>query len=449
MEGLTIEEVIKQSRQAKGLTQASLADRLARVSGQATITRSEVSRWERGKRLPLAWLPWLSIVLDLPLAVLDQAVVLSRAKRLGVTSPNVNGDRLTLFSDGWTRENNEAMAAGLVAESEAMSEESALRVAHEWLIVESPQLHEIRAGRRIGHSLIDKIENRVDHLRHLDDYVGGTDLHALVSQELEATVTVVREAAYSEEVGRRLLKAVGELCQLAGWVTSDAGLYGRARTYYVKGIQAAHVAGDEPTAANLLSSLSYQMANVGDPREAAMMARTAVKGAERSSTPLTRALLLERVAWAHAKAGDSAITERALGEVDQVFGLHREGDEDPKWVYWLDRGEVDVMAGRCFTELGRPLRAEPLLTQGIDTYDATHAREVSLYLSWLADAYAQAREVERATEAASKSLNLAVKVNSARVTDRIETIRARLRPFADTAAVRRFEDLYQSTVDAI
>ncbi|WP_326829573.1 helix-turn-helix domain-containing protein [Streptosporangium sp. NBC_01810] len=446
MEGLTIEELIKQSRQAKGLTQASLADRLARASGQSTITRNEVSRWERGKRLPLAWLPWLSIVLDLPLAVLDQAVVLSRAKRLGVTPPSMNGDRLTLFSDGWTRENNDAMAAGLVAESEAMSEESALRVAHEWLIVEPPQLHEIRAGRRIGHPLIDKIETRVDHLRHLDDYVGSTDLHALVSQELEATATVAREAAYREDVGRRLLKAVGELCQLAGWVTSDAGLYGRARTYYVKGIQAAHVAGDEPTAANLLSSLSYQMANVGDPRKAAVLARTAVKGAERSSTPLTRALLLERVAWAHAKAGDSAITERALGEVDQVFGLHREGDEDPKWVYWLDRGEVDVMAGRCFTELGRPLRAEPLLIQGIDTYDATRARELSLYLSWLADAYAQAREIEQATEAASKSLNLAVKVNSARVTDRIELIRSRLRPFADTAAVRRFEDLCQSAV---
>ncbi|MER6175593.1 hypothetical protein [Streptosporangium sp. NPDC001681] len=107
-------------------------------------------------------------------------------------------------------------------------------------------------------------------------------------EELEATVTVAREAAYSEDVGHRLLKAMGELCQLAGWVTSDAGLYGRARTYYIKGIQAAHVAGDEPTAANLLSSLSYQMANVGDPREAAMMARTAVKGAERSSTPHPR-----------------------------------------------------------------------------------------------------------------------------------------------------------------
>jgi hypothetical protein len=102
---------------------------------------------------------------------------------------------LTLFSDGWTRESNEAMAAGLAAEGEGMSEETALRVAHEWLIVESPQLHEIRAGRHIGHSLLDKIEGRIDHLRRLDDYVGGIDLHVLVSQELETTATVLKEAA--------------------------------------------------------------------------------------------------------------------------------------------------------------------------------------------------------------------------------------------------------------
>lgn len=68
-----------------------------------------------------------------------------------------------------------------------------------------------------------------------------------------------------------------------------------------------------------------------------------------------------------------------------MFRLYREGDEDPKWIYWLDRDEVKVMADCCFTELGRPLKTEPLLTQGLDTYDATRA--LSLYLSWFADAY--------------------------------------------------------------
>jgi hypothetical protein len=35
--------------------------------------------------------------------------------------------------------------------------------------------------------------------------------------------------------------------------------------------------------------------------------------------------------------------------------------DDPDWVYRLNREEIDVMAGRCFTELKQPGRAEPLL----------------------------------------------------------------------------------------
>jgi hypothetical protein len=40
------------------------------------------------------------------------------------------------------------------------------------------------------------------------------------------------------------------------------------------------------------------------------------------------------------------------------------------------------MAGRCYTELRRPLKAEPLLSQALSDYDDTHARETALYLSW-------------------------------------------------------------------
>jgi hypothetical protein len=52
---------------------------------------------------------------------------------------------------------------------------------------------------------------------------------------------------------------------------------------------------DRVLAGQLLSSLSYQMANIGNPADAALLARSAVKGA-RNATPIVRALLLERVA---------------------------------------------------------------------------------------------------------------------------------------------------------
>jgi transcriptional regulator with XRE-family HTH domain len=61
---------LAQLRRRRGLSQRQLADQLCLVAGVTTISRNEISRWERGVRLPAkAWLGWLSVVLDAPLAV--------------------------------------------------------------------------------------------------------------------------------------------------------------------------------------------------------------------------------------------------------------------------------------------------------------------------------------------------------------------------------------------
>jgi hypothetical protein len=111
--------------------------------------------------------------------------------------------------------------------------------------------------------------------------------------------------------------------------------------------------------------------------------------------PKVRALLTERVAWTHARAGQHRETERALGRVDDLLDAEDDAEE-PAWVYWLNRDDADVMAGRCYTELRRPLRAVPLLEQATADYDEDAPRELALYLSWLAVAHADARELDAA-----------------------------------------------------
>jgi hypothetical protein len=113
-------------------------------------------------------------------------------------------------------------------------------VAHEWLITEPPQIYELRSGRRVSADMADKVEARADYLRRLDDFIGGGDLHHLVAEELDATLTLLREASYTGGTGRRLLNTVGELCHVAGWVTADAGLYALAERYHLTGLHAAH-----------------------------------------------------------------------------------------------------------------------------------------------------------------------------------------------------------------
>ncbi|WP_020644859.1 helix-turn-helix domain-containing protein [Amycolatopsis balhimycina] len=296
-----------------------------------------------------------------------------------------------------------------------------LRVAHEWLVADTSASVHRSSGRRVGESFAAEVEQRVIDLRQLDDTIGGGDLSPLVRRELAETSAVVRCASYSESVGRRLLVAVGELSQLAGWVASDAGYYLEAQQTYLAGVAAAQDAGDQTLAGQLLSSLAYQMANVGDPADAALLAKTAVKGA-RDATPVAKTLLLERVAWAGARARDVEGARRALDLVDDTYEERSPGIPEPEWVYWMSRDEIDVMAGRVLIEVGQPVKAAPLLTRAIDAYDAEHAREVALYQTWLAESYARAGELDAAREVIGAARGAAAGINSARLGRRVEEI---------------------------
>jgi transcriptional regulator with XRE-family HTH domain len=296
-----------------------------------------------------------------------------------------------------------------------------LRVAHEWLVSESPTVVQLRAGRQVGAMLADELETRVIELRHLDDVIGGGDLFPIVSKELSEVHGILQSASYTEKIGRRLLTVLGELSQLAGWVASDAGRYTEAQRIYLNGVWAAEGAADRPLAAQLLSSLSYQIANVGQTRDALLLARSAVKGAGAAS-PVVLALLWERLAWASARSRDYAGTRRALDAVDDTYENRSPGVIEPEWVYWLDRNEINVMAGRCLIELGRPHTAEPLLANAIDSYDADHAREVALYLSWLAEAYARVGTVDAARDTLARARRTARGINSARLDLRINQV---------------------------
>ncbi|MBF6060964.1 helix-turn-helix transcriptional regulator [Nocardia terpenica] len=296
-----------------------------------------------------------------------------------------------------------------------------VRVAHEWLVSDSPAFTHSAAGRKVGASLATELEQRVVELRHLDDSVGGRTLYPVIRKELADIRGLVDCGSYTEQIGQRLLTVVGELSQLAGWVASDAGRYADAETDYLEGVSAASEAGDKVLAAQLFSSLSYQMSNVGNPADAALLARTAVVGA-RDATPVVRTLLLERVAWASARARDRDGSRRALDAVDDTYDSHSPDIAEPEWTYWLNRDEIDVMAGRCFVELRDPSSAEPLLSRAIDGYPADHAREVALYRTWLAEAYAGKGELDAARATIARARRAADKVKSSRLDRRVSEI---------------------------
>lgn len=350
---------IAKRRSALGLSQDELAQRMCALSGSATYTRNEISRYERGRRTPRGErLRWLA-----------QSLECSMSDVRAATAPHPI-DELTAVISG-----------------DASTEVEVSRLAYEWHATAPPQVAEMTTGRLIGEHLVEEVEGRTADLRRLDDIMAGPEMKAMVCRELTLTLDLVREARYSEVTGRRLLGAVSDLAQLAGWVASDAGATDEAARYYLVGVRAGHAAASPELAASALSSLAYQAATTGNGRDAVLMAGAAYRGTGTAS-PAARSLFAGRLAWAHARTHETETARRALDLADEHYA--QAADEPaPPWAYWLTRDELAVMRGRVAVEVHRPDRAATLLSDAITRYPAERVREVTVYQTYLAEALVQ------------------------------------------------------------
>ncbi|MBO3673539.1 XRE family transcriptional regulator [Streptomyces sp. NEAU-YJ-81] len=301
------------------------------------------------------------------------------------------------------------------------------------LVLGLPELNQIKTGRRIDRDVPEQLRQRTARLRRLDDVLGGGDTYRVYLGEYQATKTMLREASYTEETGRALLSVLSEQAQQAGWAAFDAGKHADARGLYQDSHQAATEAKDAALAGNALAFLAYQ--KISTDRSAGIeTAVRACRTAGPDAPPGVRALLHERLAWAYAVAGNPGETERALSIAEAALS-EGDGSPQPDWSAWVDRNELQIMTGRCWTELRRPLRAVPVLEDVLTRYDDAHARDKSLYLSWLADSYLTAGEIEQATAITSRALELSAGVASVRPRRRLAPILHQLKTHQELPSV--------------
>jgi transcriptional regulator with XRE-family HTH domain len=295
--------IIRDLRTAVGWSQSRLADRLCEVSGQATITREDISRWENGRRSPGPfWLRHLATALQLPLTTLEEADRMDR--RAFLTDVAATAVAPLVASD--------LISAGFAA---------ALR----------------------GRPTADAWQARL--AAHGRDYMTmGADQ---VRQRLTGDLVVLQQQLDEPElwgIAARLMTLYGK--------TFPGADGAKAVSWYRMAAQAADRSGDKPTQVwvrgRAAIALGYEGASLP---VAAMFGRQALALDDRPSIGRLNAIM--GLAHAAAISGDTATALGLLAQGRRVFDAAGSADGDPSDFavpWWRLNVFISLLAARLGSE---------------------------------------------------------------------------------------------------
>jgi hypothetical protein len=199
--------------------------------------------------------------------------------------------------------------------------------------------------------LVSQIEQSVPLLARLDDAQGGASHLTYVGAQVRAVALVLHEQGPAARQTRRLLVALADLAQLAGWMAFDAGQHGLAQRYFFTGLRAAHDAGYRPMAAHILADLAFQATSRGEAGDGVRLGEAADEVAAKSPASV-RASVKTRLAYAYAGAGETRAFERTRHDAQGELAA-RNPARDPEWLYYLTPSHLDCQAGYSLVLMGR------------------------------------------------------------------------------------------------
>ncbi|WP_024756090.1 helix-turn-helix domain-containing protein [Streptomyces exfoliatus] len=304
-------------RKAAGLTQDLQADAINRVSGRATMTRREISRYENGENVPTNYtIEHIAVVCGVPPAPLAKEAAAARARRR---------KRRKDAEEDPNDVNRRRMLEGVVAGATAAAVEP-------W-----SRLHQaISRGRRLDDESVAALVDRAEYLHISEHSLTAHQLRGLVESHLDAITDALPHAGHHE---RDLLIAAGETAALAGWVAWDMGDHTAARNYYRVTNECATTSGHTPLRALALAYASYGSST---PVKAAALLRQAALDVRGHGHATAAAWIHGRHAeeCANAKGSDDALRSLERARLLYDFADHT---AEQSWVRFMTPGRMDSL----------------------------------------------------------------------------------------------------------
>jgi tetratricopeptide (TPR) repeat protein len=295
-------------------------------------------------------------------------------------------------------------------------------------------------GRRLTPTVMTRLEQRLDDLRHLDDVLGVDRLLPAAVAEHRLLGDLADSASYDGPVGRRLFTNLAEAGRMCGYLNFDAGRHAQTQRFYITSLRASTSAGDRAVGANTLGFMATQVGTVGNPQDAVNLIRTAQEGIRRNTTPRVRAMLHVRAGRALSKTGEAGASARELDAARQAYAQGPR-DDDPAWAYWITEREIEMASGSAALDLKEPHHALTCFEAARSTPHDTAGyslRDDVLYLSRTARAHLETGNLDAACATATEALTQNASAGSGRASGELDDIRSRLAPYRSSRVVYDF-----------
>ncbi|MFG1884714.1 hypothetical protein [Micromonospora sp. NPDC049102] len=285
-----------------------------------------------------------------------------------------------------------------------------------------------RQGRQqVTSTDVQSLYALADHFTDLDRRHGSGSPHtrAVMADLLVRQVGPMLRGAYTDAVGRDLMRAAATLAGQLAFMSYDAGEHAMAQHHVTLGLRLAKAGDDRLYGAHLLANLATQAVFLGHAREAARLAEAAIDGAGRApATVLAR--LYATVATAYGQAGERRACQLALNKAERSLG-QTGTDPGPRWVGYFTPAHLAGAALRCLGDLRlypQALRHAPdALALG-----SQNTRTRALHTALVALTHARAGETDAACDWSRTLVQHVASVQSVRLRQRLRELTSNLRP---------------------
>ncbi|MCX4524654.1 MULTISPECIES: hypothetical protein [unclassified Streptomyces] len=289
-----------------------------------------------------------------------------------------------------------------------------------------------RGGDRIGQHHVEAADAVLPVFRGADMMFGSGHARAALIAYLTTTVAPWLRADAPPSVRHRLLGSTCRLAYTAGFLCFDSNQQGMAQAYYRAALRLGREAGDPQCHAPVLRGMSVQAYHLGHRKQALELAEAAARELPRLPD-VQAAFVTGQLAVAEAGCGDR---RAALNHLTCAQRLLERSDGQSAPIGAYHRAALAHQQAEALAALGDLKGAIVALTSSLRHRPPAERRARAITAARLAELHLERGHLERACAAWHELLDVVPQLESARVSDALRRMRARLRTVRGSGVVR-------------